>query len=383
MKKIVLWHGTFYPPFRSTIDNGTYQFFLNALSHRYGWVPEFRNVQSSCPNKDNLNLMIYPCENIDMLVNHISKLDVFTLIWCKINEVKIIFSFARECACGIMLDKILSAIKAHSELKNYISIVRVLINSFDNKHLNKHSDLFININSFDYIYREYAEILKLKTLSHEKKYKFSLFTGTLSHRIHRIKFLLDLKKCNLINSDLFYTIMCPEQTSKLDAYLKDNITPEEIELLNTLKIDSCVNADGDEMSSKKVYSSLQEWTLPKQMLQSHINIVLETCLQCPAITEKIYKPIIAGIPFVWLGHPHIANELQNQGYKLYPFINYEFDDIENADKRREALIFEINRLSFLNLQDKTVESEQTINYNIDKFISNTSFNRLENFIQKI
>lgn len=382
MKRIVLWHGAFTKSYVHIIDNNFYQFFLNALCNRYGWVPEFRDVKNACPDSNSINIMVFPCENIDVLVNDISKIDAHTLIWCKTNGVKIIFSFARECACEGMLDRIFNAIKNHPLMKDYISIIRILINSYS-KHLKKYNNLFININSFDFIYRDYVEILRLKRIILEKQYKFSLFTGTLCHRKHRAQFLLDLKAQNQINDWLFYTVMQPEHSSMLNSYLKENFSLEEIKILNTLKLNTCVDESGNNMLSSKIYSSLQEWHIPKQMMQSCVNIVLETCLNCPAITEKIYKPILAGVPFIWLGHPHIATELQNQGYKLYPFINYDFDAIDDANKRREAVVAEVNRLSFLNLQDKIVENEQTINYNIDKFFVNTSLHRLDHFIKQL
>jgi hypothetical protein len=94
----------------------------------------------------------------------------------------------------------------------------------------------------------------------------------------------------------------------------------------------------------------------------------------------MYKPIVAGIPFLWFGPPNVLPYLKSRGYKEYPFINYTFDSIEDNFLRMKSLIKEIKRLKLFGVDNlkKIVNQYKNISlHNQDVFIKNTeNFNEL-------
>jgi hypothetical protein len=123
-----------------------------------------------------------------------------------------------------------------------------------------------------------------------------------------------------------------------------------------------------------IYDNNMDYKIPIQVRQSCINILFETKLETPSITEKMYKPIVAGIPFVWYGPVNCSKYLISKGYKMYPFIDYSFDFVEDTIERMYSLLSEIKRLKDLGseeLQKKIIEYKDISIYNQKTFIKNT------------
>jgi hypothetical protein len=65
-------------------------------------------------------------------------------------------------------------------------------------------------------------------------------------------------------------------------------------------------------------------------------------------TEKTFKPIFAKHPFIALNRPRALHYLREMGYRTFtPFINEEYDTIENDQQRLVAIVAEVERLSKL------------------------------------
>lgn len=63
-------------------------------------------------------------------------------------------------------------------------------------------------------------------------------------------------------------------------------------------------------------------------------------------SEKIFKPIICKHPFIQLNRPNALEYLRKIGYKTFhPFINENYDQIENDESRLLAIVDEVERLS--------------------------------------
>ena len=63
-------------------------------------------------------------------------------------------------------------------------------------------------------------------------------------------------------------------------------------------------------------------------------------------SEKTFKPIICKHPFIMLNRPHALEFLRKLGYKTFhPFINEEYDTIQNDSDRLLAIVAEVERLS--------------------------------------
>ena len=69
-------------------------------------------------------------------------------------------------------------------------------------------------------------------------------------------------------------------------------------------------------------------------------------------SEKIYKPILVRHPFILVSAAHSLKYLRKLGYRTFsPFINEQYDDIEDHEARLLAIVDEVERLSkFTNTQ---------------------------------
>jgi hypothetical protein len=113
-------------------------------------------------------------------------------------------------------------------------------------------------------------------------------------------------------------------------------TPEYVDSLpKIIDIDSDVN-------DVQVCDELQS--------QAYINIVSETTFYRDSIflSEKIFKPIIHGQPFVVVGSPGSLRLLHTHGYKTFsPYICEDYDNEPDDNKRMQMIIDELRRLSAL------------------------------------
>ena len=70
------------------------------------------------------------------------------------------------------------------------------------------------------------------------------------------------------------------------------------------------------------------------------------------IDEKVWKVIDAMHPFVFVGNYHGLKKLKELGYRTFhPYINEEYDNIEDSIQRMKAIVKEIKRLTDLSFDD--------------------------------
>ena len=96
---------------------------------------------------------------------------------------------------------------------------------------------------------------------------------------------------------------------------------------------------------------------------TNIEIVLETLFDDSRwqLTEKIFRPIACGQPFILASTPGSLKYLRSYGFKTFsPWINEAYDDITDCEQRLIALITEMKRISQLNLTDKQILLEHCI-----------------------
>ena len=87
-----------------------------------------------------------------------------------------------------------------------------------------------------------------------------------------------------------------------------------------------------------------EWSVPEPMDNSYFTVFVETRPEVTSITEKFWKPIIAGIPAIWFAGPNMTQYLLDNGYKLFPRIDYSFDKELNYHVRYKKFYRELQRL---------------------------------------
>lgn len=86
---------------------------------------------------------------------------------------------------------------------------------------------------------------------------------------------------------------------------------------------------------------------PRQYQDTWFSVVTETAHEYPYSfrTEKIYKPIIAGHPFMVSANYGFYRDLHNLGFKTFgDLIDESFDQMQDGQQRLEALAWEIDWL---------------------------------------
>ena len=82
--------------------------------------------------------------------------------------------------------------------------------------------------------------------------------------------------------------------------------------------------------------------------KTFISVVSETLVDVDTlfITEKTWKPIMVGHPFIILGNQGTLKYLKSIGYKTFsPWINEEYDDIPDPTIRLNKIVNELEKLS--------------------------------------
>ena len=96
--------------------------------------------------------------------------------------------------------------------------------------------------------------------------------------------------------------------------------------------------------SSKVSTNF-EFKTPIEYKKSFLDIVSETSQNIIFITEKSWRPIIFGKPFIINGAKGIHQSLQKMGFLLYDEIfDYSFDSIDNLEDRVKELTYQIDSI---------------------------------------
>ena len=175
-----------------------------------------------------------------------------------------------------------------------------------------------------------------------RKYKCSFYGGTM--RAWRVAFLLNAHKDNLVNKrDFFHTVISqretddngehyfspwnkyPEFIKPINKHYKTNYAARK--LVDTLKVEE--NLDSQSEINTRLFKEGQEWMIGDALQDSYFNVVIEpqNTLDATHITEKTWKPFMGGTPSIWLAGPHVCEHLLSLGFKLYPWIDYSFDNV--------------------------------------------------------
>ena len=89
----------------------------------------------------------------------------------------------------------------------------------------------------------------------------------------------------------------------------------------------------------------RQWTMPHIYHTSLLDLVTETDVTLPFITEKTWRPIMFNRPFISLAWPGYHMWLKSHGFELYDeLFDYEFDTLPNAQDRANSIAEQLSRL---------------------------------------
>jgi hypothetical protein len=112
---------------------------------------------------------------------------------------------------------------------------------------------------------------------------------------------------------------------------------------------------------------------------SAIEVVLETLFDDSRwhLTEKILRPIACGQPWILAATAGSLKYLQEYGFKTFsPYINENYDSIQDPLDRLQAIVDELKRISLLPLDQKNnllLQLQDIADYNKKKFFSQEFF----------
>lgn len=244
------------------------------------------------------------------------------------------------------------------------------------------------------------ELGNRKYLGFQKEYvpgprskKFLCFNKTC--RQHRIELLEGLLKLDLVK-DAYYSFimdyttldaMMHTVTRRYDSIIaiKDkfplvlNITEERSNPID-VRADDLVYFDTTYFSlvtETLFFNPLLKNTLE---LNSHVPTVMAGIFP----TEKIYKCLALGHPFIAASTPGFLNGLRERGYKTFePFINESYDDITDDYERIQAILTEVNRLCNLSeseLIQFTYNVKDIVDHNAKVFREVNDFRITKNIV---
>lgn len=170
------------------------------------------------------------------------------------------------------------------------------------------------------------------------KYLFTLLNGRV--RSHRVFLMDQLEKYDLLSENKF------TWHSKYDSKMVFKFWNPQVTKL-----------DGDHFQKS-------QYGYPNEMYQSLLELVSETSIDVPFISEKTYRPIVLKKPFIISGMRGVHKYLESLGYQLHRnIIDYSFDDEENWHLRTEMLVKELKRLSSLDFKKLHQDMKPVIEHN--------------------
>ncbi|MBT4209180.1 hypothetical protein HOE22_12695 [Candidatus Woesearchaeota archaeon] len=95
--------------------------------------------------------------------------------------------------------------------------------------------------------------------------------------------------------------------------------------------------------------------------KTFFSVVVETLYNEDSIfiDEKVWKAIDATHPFIFVGNHHGLKKLKELGYRTFhPYINEEYDNIEDSMERMKSIVKEIKRLTDLSFDEWYVLKEK-------------------------
>jgi len=146
-----------------------------------------------------------------------------------------------------------------------------------------------------------------------------------------------------------YTEPTSQNMQKFWGYLDDDKKLEITDYINLLP--KIIDTD----------KNINDIDINELQFSSYINLVSETWffeIDTLFVSEKVFKPILLGQPFIVAGNAGILQLLKSLGYETFsPYINEEYDNIINPSERLRAIFTEIDRLC--NLTDKEIKTIMT------------------------
>lgn len=164
-------------------------------------------------------------------------------------------------------------------------------------------------------------------------------------RPHRVNFCISLIKAGLFDRGLL-------SLGELNYYDKDTykIDDDDLNEFYFLKKNSPFTIN----TAPNLYYNLACDITTNDYSKTFISLVSETLMDKGTlfISEKTWKPIMAGHPFIILGNKGTLSFLKSLGYKTFgEWVDESYDNIDDEQERRNVIIKELKKFSALKNQE--------------------------------
>jgi hypothetical protein len=189
------------------------------------------------------------------------------------------------------------------------------------------------------------------SLPKKKEYTKKFLNLNRRWRLHRPLLLTLLKSKNLLDEG--YISFAPSD----DKRGWEHVYPQLQNLhRNNKKISAILEKNKDIVSMEPMYldtkdlvtnRAIHENSINEFYMETYFSIVNETTYYegVPFLSEKIFKTIAMGHPFIMVTSANSLQYLKELGYRTYaPFIDESYDTIEDDGDRILAILDEIDRL---------------------------------------
>ena len=217
-----------------------------------------------------------------------------------------------------------------------------------------------------------------------KPYTFLFLNGRL--RPHRKWMLARLRQLGILHNSLYTNLHSRGSITRkwqlLDSTGKDILG--EVEPLQLLprhyevdRYQSQVNTNTEHRNIKDhlfEYNGTPEWgevyIKTEPYIDTYFSLVSETVFDYPYSfrTEKLWKPIMCGHPFVIMANAGYYKDLHNIGFLTFPdLIDESFDTIDDHSKRAEAIAQSVKQLCESDLKSFLSSAQKRAEYNQHRF----------------
>jgi len=209
----------------------------------------------------------------------------------------------------------------------------------------------------------------------EKPYLFLMLNGRM--RPHRRWMIESFRQAGLLDKILYTNLHAKhEPCSDLRYMINGADVMHNIEPIHYLpshyeidKYQSQINVSTDNIDVKHHLFN-GEWgevyIKAEPYIDTYFSVVTETIYNSSHSfrTEKIWKPIMIGHPWICVSNPGFYKDLRNMGFQTFnTLIDEDFDLIENTQDRLERLTVVVQNLCSSNLSDFLLQCNSICKYN--------------------
>lgn len=205
-------------------------------------------------------------------------------------------------------------------------------------HFSPKENRSVYIWSSFFISRTYYFLRKLNTVEVENDYQYPLICMNSRASWHRCQLMDLLAKNDLINDNAI-TWHHIKPFRDIDAgHVWKYWTPTRLELTEHI------------MNSQKhrhdTNHQFNQFSVPLKYHRSFLQLISETAINSPFITEKTAIPMFHKKLFITAGSKDFYKMLTQLGFKLYDeVIDYSFDSMDSYEVRLENIIYQVKQLT--------------------------------------